>query len=598
MSVAPPGGREPARGGGRAAEVVLPLMVVALVAWALVALGRADEGAIDGYGLLPALPVALFVAVAVAVISFFVLLHRGAPAALLVLHVVAVFLLFDAAPALVSNEPRFPVAWLHTGFVDQIVVHGTVLEDYDARMSWPGFFAAAALAVSASGAENALHLLRWAPFVLHLLYLAPLLLLARALVADRRARWTGVLLFYLGDWVGQTYFGPQGLVYLVFLTVVAVLVSWFRPATLRSSPLVQVLRRIPWREPREQPLPLHGQLALLGLVVVLTLGLVVSHQLTPAALILQSGALLLLGRLRLVTYPVLAALLMGGYVAFGATDYWIGHRAQLVGSGSGEAVAANLGDRVMGSPEHLEILRVRLAVTGLLFSVAAVGVLRQLRERRVSLTLVALGIGTLPIPLLQPYGGEALLRVVLYSLPFAALLAGVAFFGSTYRSRQVAAAATFCLLLAAAFPLARYGNESFERVRTGEVAAIRALYDAAPEGSTFVVMTSNVPWRTERLRGFDYVALADDVDKSDPFAVLDALDELPMPVYVLLTEGQAAWGREVLGLRESWLDDIAEALHQEPDYLRIKNTPEARVFVREERPLPPPSGLVGPRAAG
>ena len=55
-------------------------------------------------------------------------------------------------------------------------------------------------------------------------------LILRTLTIDRRLVWLAVWVFYLGNWVGQDYFSPQAFAYLLYLMLLAILVTWMRPA--------------------------------------------------------------------------------------------------------------------------------------------------------------------------------------------------------------------------------------------------------------------------------------------------------------------------------------------------------------------------------
>ena len=83
----------------------------------------------------------------------------------------------------------------------------------------------------------------------------------------------------------------------------------------------------------------------------------------------------------------------------------------------------------MGSPGHLAIQGLRIALTVGLWLLAAIGVAQSWRAGRRDLRPYVLAlVPFLMLPILN-YGGEMLLRVTLFSLPF------VAFFGpTTWRS--------------------------------------------------------------------------------------------------------------------------------------------------------------------
>ncbi|MEA3186054.1 MAG: hypothetical protein QOJ74_2531, partial [Ilumatobacteraceae bacterium] len=79
------------------------------------------------------------------------------------LNVAALVAALHGLPGLLEPNPRFNVAWLHTGFVKQIADHGTLLRGLDARFSWAGFFAGGGLIQRWTGTESLLWLVRYAP---------------------------------------------------------------------------------------------------------------------------------------------------------------------------------------------------------------------------------------------------------------------------------------------------------------------------------------------------------------------------------------------------------------------------------------------------
>lgn len=575
-----------------APDLGITAISAACVASALVLLSRGNPRKIDGLGLLHAIPGGVAARLGIVLLGFLTLAWRRRPSpALLVLHLAGIVLVLDAAPLLIEGNARFPVAWVHAGFVDQIARHGAVLHSYDARMSWPAFFAGVAALTSVSGG-SALTLLGWTPFVLHLLYLGPLVVIARALLQDVRARWVGLLLFLLGDWVGQAYFAPQGIAYLLLLTALALLLTVFRA---RTPDLLPVWRRLPeavrarathWDSlgtALEEASPAFGRVTQLGafaLLGVVTFALLPTHQLTPVALLVDAFALLVVGRLSLVLYPVLLTVLLACYVSFLTIDFWSGHRWTLLSGGS-TTVTSNLTDRLGGSSDHATIIRLRLLVTGVLLVAAVLGVRRLAARRQLPLTIVALGFASLPLPLLQAYGGEALLRVVFYALPFLALLSACAVVTLDSRVRSFLATGALVALLAAVFPLTRYGNESFEAVSAQEIRAVQLVYASAPRGAAIACAFDDLPWKYRDLKTFDYRVIAPSHGRSPDLPLFLAhLRKVHGPVYVVLTRGQERWGSEVLGYPAHWMDPFRRALASDRNYRSLLSLQDAHVFVR------------------
>ena len=197
-------------------------------------LSGADPRAISSFGLVTVVTPWLLVPLAVLVAGFVATVRRApARCAVLVCYLVAWTVLLHGAPAVVEDEARFPVAWLHVGFVDQVLREGEFLPQIDARFSWPGFFAAAAGFSEATGVSP-LSLLRWAPVVIELAVVVPLAVLTRTLGLSAAAAWVAALVFVTWDWVGQNYFAPQAVASYLLLVIVASVARWLprRPVPL------------------------------------------------------------------------------------------------------------------------------------------------------------------------------------------------------------------------------------------------------------------------------------------------------------------------------------------------------------------------------
>jgi hypothetical protein len=112
--------------------------------------------------------------------------------------------------------------------------------------------------------------------------------------------------------------------------------------------------------------------------------------------------------------------------------------------------------------------------------------------------MAVLGVTPFLLPVLQPYGGEMLLRVFLFALPAAAFFIARLAFPSAASGRgwptAVAIAVISCILLGA-FQFARYGNERLDAFTKGDVDTVRELYQLAPPGSKVIGGTGNIPWR-------------------------------------------------------------------------------------------------------
>ena len=196
-------------------------------------------------------------------------------------------------------------------------------------------FSLSALIVHVTGVAHASDLLRWAPVLFNVLYLAPLRVIAGASGIGMRARLVGHLLFYLGNWIEQDYFSPQALNVLFYMVVLAAVLAFWQPPTL--TPRIKLLRRpaVVWiaaaRDWWRQRFAAYGRLASTrqqtGLLVVLVLVLfasVSSHQITPFALVIGLSVCFLARRLPGPELPMVLGVLTVGWLSFAATDFWVG----------------------------------------------------------------------------------------------------------------------------------------------------------------------------------------------------------------------------------------------------------------------------------
>ncbi|MFJ8577968.1 hypothetical protein [Micromonospora sp. NPDC093277] len=578
-------------------EWAAPVAALALGVWAL---KRGDAADIGSLGLVTALRPELYGALALLTVSFLHGVFRTRPASdtLLAAHVVVlVILIFGAAP-IIEPLPRVISGWLHVGFADYIARTGETLPELDARFSWPGFFALTAMATRAAGMPDAMPLLAWAPVGFNLLYGAAVFRLARISSTDARAAWLALWLFFPANWVGQDYFGPQALNYLFYLVVLLVLVRWFHP--VRSGgryrqrfldSLVGLLLRLLRLPPRPMLLdPVAEQASrasLVGLVaVVLTVFAAgtVSHQLTPIAIVVSVGALVLVRRCTLRTLPVLLAVALMAYISYGAVAYWQGHLNDMFGSfgNVGGTVKDGAVERVHGDAGHQMVVWLRVVLAMAVWGLAAVGAWRRMRRGQPVLVLLALAGAPFLLLAMQSYGGEIFLRVYAFALPFMAILLAallVPVWPARRRVPAVLMAGALSTLLTGAFFVARYGNDAFEQVRPADHRAVEWLYANAPTGTSFVSVTSNVPWRAQGVERYEYLPLGQDLGPTTAIAIEAEMRGNPKGAYLIMTKGQFVFAETFLGKPRGWGESVEREVVDSGDFKLVYSNPEARIYV-------------------
>ncbi|MFJ5895160.1 lipopolysaccharide biosynthesis protein [Streptomyces sp. NPDC093064] len=600
----------------RAGVLLGCLLTTALLLYWVPAL-RLDDSDLDrmgGLGLVSVLPPPTLAGAALLIGVFAALLWlRREHRALLLVTLVATVVSLHALPAVIESEPRFATAWQHLGFIDFIDRTGSAVPDLDARWSWPGFFAVAAFVARACGLSDFTEVIRWWPLTVQLLYLPPMFLLTRSLRASWRARWTGVWIFVLSGWVGQDYFSPQGFTYLLYLAFVAILLVWFR------SPRMLWTKARPG-EAEVEPADRRQRAVLLLVVIGLFAASVPAHQLTPFVMLGVLAVLVLVRRSELRGLPVLFAVLAAFWLGFMAEPYWSGHFDELFGGigGVGSNVSTSVSGRIQGGDStHQLVLYTRVLLAGSVMALACWGWWRRrehkYRERSLPvLTFVPfLGFG------MQSYGGEMALRVFMFALPGAALLAALALFprtGATAEERDKdrvslapLAALMAGLLLMGGFLVARWGNETFERIRPGEVAAMDYVY-AHDKPTVRLLWLSNdpatnvtpaMPWGARDMERVDYVPTLAPTDPVLVSGLVKSLKDAGPNAYLMINRSQVTYLRMDVGYSAAWESRLVRHLDDRQELRKVLGNDDVTLYELRDQPsgpVPEPDpGPIGPR---
>ncbi|MEO3794464.1 hypothetical protein ABGB14_29990 [Nonomuraea sp. B10E15] len=584
-----------------------------------------DPADIDGLGLISALPVTAFLAILIMLVSFFVTVAQSTDRKFLLLfQIAAIAFALHGVGSLVASEPRFPTAYIHAGFVEFISRTGETAIGIDARMGWPGFFALFAFVTKAAGISDMTTILQWTPLLSNLLYLLPFVLILRQVVATTRARWFAALLFVLVQWIGQDYFSPQGFTFALYLAYVAILLRWFGRVEPRTRPIApKGLRKLLGRLDAMTPGELANtgtyradKLLMLMMLMALFIASVASHQITPFMMLGVLTAFLLVKRTSLTWgLPFFLGLVVAAWISYMTVGFWASQIDTIFG-GLGNVLSnlrSNTGDRIEGTdPAHAMVLQARLGILVVILGLAAAGLFRRLRRGvfdRSALILLCVPVLALG---LQSYGGEIGLRIYMFALPGACLLAAYAFFPNLpadsadvreetvplrkrnvrfnpelTRKISVVLAACFAVLFAMAFLLARYGNEKFERVTTGEVAALHYVYDHDKPSARVLYLvpklgpevTPTLPWgeRDVERVSFNVQALV----HKDPTKIADAvkaLQEQPRNSYLMVSTGQVSYLQLNEGYPADWGAKFRAALDTSPSLKRVFSNEDAALY--------------------
>ena len=495
-------------------HALVPLVIVA--AWGVAISGVRISNFTD-LGLVSALPASALVLLALLMVSFAVAVTRRPPETIVMLsHVVVLVVILYGVTAFVEPLPNYSTLYRMAGIVRYITHYHSVNPSIDAYFNWPGFFALGSLLTEAAGFKNVISYATYGSLAFNLLYLPPMLVIFSWATDDRRVSWLGVWVFYICNWVGQDYIIPQSVAYLLFLSLIAALLTWFTPRSANRGPAPS-LRAVPrWFSGRQLRTvtgasPTAGAAQRLGVmltVLVLYAATVSGHQLTPVPALVVVAALVVLAGLETRLMPVVMAVVLAAWISFMTTKYLAGNIGQLFNSlgALGSSVNQTTG-RVVGSPEHEFVVDVRIFASLLIWALAGAGLLRRLRWRRIDPAIVILAGAPFLLPVLQPYGGEIFLRVFFFALPGVAFLIALLAFPDAragHRWLTPAAIALVGCVLLGCYQFTRYGNERMNVFTRQDLAGVQALYRIAPVGSKVIAGTDNLPWRYQDYASYDY----------------------------------------------------------------------------------------------
>jgi hypothetical protein len=598
-----------------------------------------DVTRMNGLGLLSVLPAGALAGVTLTALAFVAgLALPSANRAVLGATLAGLVVCLDGVTMFIEPEPRFPTAYQIAGYVDYISHAGHSAPGLAAYFSWPGFFALVSFVTGAAGTHGLLTLLRVWPVAIDLLCLPPLFLLMRNLRLSWRARWLAGLLFAVGNWVGQDYFSPQAFGYLLYIVFLAILVNWFiKPGTQRlaalpadtpgrpaRSRLGRLDRRLfgalrPGERLSRQASPAQRAF-LLALLIALFAVTTASHQLTPFFMIGACLALVVVRRCTLTGLPVLLVVILVGWVSFEAVGYWYGHLSDIFGGlgDLGVNVTSSVGTRLTGSTStHLLALRAREVLAAAIVGLAVLGALRRRRHGLSDRVLLALLAMPLLMVGLQSYGGEIALRIYLFMLPAACVLAACAFFPSPRpagpaqpgwlaragwldRVGWLARAAWLrrpglpglavlvagALVLPAVFFLARYGNEAFEQTPPGELAAMNWVYAHDAGGSRLLWLsmspqtdvTPEMPWDYAGLTRVVYIPTLAPRNPADVAATVAALSGAGPGSYLITTQTEVAALQQTASYPADWGERFEAAMSAAPRVRVAYTTGSAVVY--------------------
>jgi hypothetical protein len=514
-SVGPPEPGAPSAPTSRRRRWPLTAQVLSLSAcvalWWL-SVSRIRVGTLDDYGLLPAFPLSFYAALGLLVASFVAALCAPRRSeAVLAGHVLALIVFLHGTMPLIFSEPFYPWVYKHFGVVEYIDLHGRLDASVDIYQNWPAFFTLSAWFGRVAGTRP-LEYAAWAQVFFNACNLVLLRYVFGSLSRDIRLVWIAIFVFFAANWVAQDYFSPQAFAFTLSLGLCGVILRWLLIAPDRAwmarwlnraaAFVARLGRRRRSGAPEDEPAGSQrvGRRTARNVAIVLFALIVTTHQLTPYMLIAGLAVLTFLGVVRPRLLVVLFAAMALGYLLprLGFIERYYG----LLGS-AGEPLknvrSAAVGfNGLAGEPGRVLCAHAARVLSLVVWGLGLIGAVRRLRAGYKNLGIAALAVAPAFIALADTYGGEAIYRVFLFSLPWFALLTAFALRpgGDDWSTVRTLPRLLLPLtLLLALFLPAYFGMAATNEVRSGEVAASQYFYDHAPPHSVLMIASPQFPVR-------------------------------------------------------------------------------------------------------
>lgn len=508
---APPATVARTRPGWRPSGFHIGAIAVAMTVWAA-GVSTADLARLGGLGLLTAMPWWSFAALALLVGGFAIAASGAARAWVLGAYTCAVTVIVHGTAGLLTDEPRLAWTYKIIGVIRFVQERGTVDRTVDIYNNWPGLFAAAAWLDEATGMDP-LRYANWVTPLGELAVVAGLAFTLKAVSAGPAVRWSAIMVFVLGDWVGQMYLAPQSLALVLAVPLLGLVLRCAPPAPAPHTRLGHAHLRFRRRLRRwgrlgrgvsadavadlrraQADVPMRPALAL-AVGAVVYLAVTVTHQLTPVVVIAWLAAFALVtGRLR--WWIVAGAVAIE--VVWVILAYPIIRNIPLLSfGGSGGRPSGYVLPEV--SADLITVWIATLAAGLVVVVLAGLGLLHGIRTGRTPLGLVVTVIlAPCVVVAAQSYGGEGPMRAYLFALPWmGVLIAGMLLPRTTPAgSRRVARGALLAgalVLVAAPSLVANWGPEQVRRFSPDEIAAMTWYETNAPAESVIVPFGGNAP---------------------------------------------------------------------------------------------------------
>jgi hypothetical protein len=437
-----------------------------------------SSGSIFGdLGLFSVLPPEYFISICLLTFSFFLSLRKSERnKKMLAVQTIMLTIILSCTPILLEGSPRFHPSLKTAGEIDYLVRHAFLNPTGIRYNNWPSIdILGTSLAVITD--IDVTKFLLFSPLFSNLLYLLIVFTLFSKTLDDDLKVWLASWIYVLLNWLNQDYFSPQNGAYIIYLLIILIFY-------LSINKINDVSIRI--------------------LSPILIISLVTYHLLTPFVLILNLLSFVLINGIK--QFPSLSSFIQDikkfpninllflllivvflSWEMYGATSMFstIIHLLKNF-LHSNNVVSSTESLMTRGSPNHELTTRIRMNFAVLIVFIASIGAFHlffiEKKRTLFSITMLAIMCTNLGLTFTGGYGGEILIRIMLFSLlPLSFFIA---------QNINIKNFNLFLVLFILTCPLlhviAHYGNERIDYIAPSDIKGSDFFFDYVKFNSTIL----------------------------------------------------------------------------------------------------------------
>jgi hypothetical protein len=545
-----------------------------LLLWA-VSIVQAKRVEMGDYGLFSVLPVTYYAAVFLLLLSMFYTVfsskynvNRNYMGILLFQSLILMcFMLFT--PTLIEGTARSPHSWMKYGYADYIVRNGHISQAVTYYHNWPAPFIYSAEIVLTSSIGPTVFPAVF-PLLLDFMVYTIVLIFFLRFFKDIRARYFGIMLFFLITWENQFHFVPQFIGFVLLLLILYLGIFYLKRQNIKMMAVIGMLFII-----------LILTHLLTAFVAGVFLGLITLTTFWPKAKAQKKSAwrrrwfrrlfikkfwhnflkkLVLILVARKKTVALIAIVTIGGVLVwFMFAQDWIryanwGINLNIVPM----LVKAYIEKLYTGSEAHGNLVLIRFVFSALIVLFAIIGGKLAYDKGHTRTMYVAAIAGILPIFLFY-YEVEIVQR----SFLFCGLALAVLISLGVNNKKFVTFVIILCFLAVPLHTLAMYGNEKIDYTPPSQIPGAEFVFDNIPEG---VIISGNP------VEGSQYIERYTRTDINRIEGYLHSSYD----VYVVYSSSEENFAQWYLG-DENYISQYKDVINQ-PGCMLIFSSPDCQIY--------------------